>query len=409
MIADYPIDRIRADFPILATTTPSGAPLTYLDTAATSQKPQQVIDRLVRFYSAEYGTVRRGVYSLSQAATAEFEGVRAKCASFVGATDPSEIVFVRGVTEAMNLVASAWGGANLRAGDHVVVTRMEHHSSIVPWQLICDRTGATLHAVNITEAGELDLDHLRELLRGPVKVVSVVHVSNGLGTINPIKQIAAMAHAAGAICVADGAQSAPHLPIDVADLGVDFYAVSGHKMLGPTGIGFLWGRRRILESMPPYQGGGEMIDRVTFEGSTWEEPPWKFEAGTPAFAQVVGLGSAIDYMNDIGRDRIAAWDSHLLAYTEGALAELPGIRFFGQAAERSGIVSFGLGAIHPMDIGTMLDQMGICIRVGQHCVQPVMDFFGVPATARASFGPYTTTEDIDRLVQGLREVHDLFG
>jgi cysteine desulfurase/selenocysteine lyase len=407
MISDYPIERIRADFPILSSTTPSGAPLTYLDTAATSQKPTQVIDRLVRFYSEEYGTVRRGVYSLSQAATAMFEGVRAKCASFVGAADPSEIVFVRGVTEAMNLVASAWGGANLGSGDHVVVTRMEHHSSIVPWQLICARAGATLHAVDMSEKGELDLDHLATLLEGPVKVVSVVHVSNGLGTINPIKKIAEMAHRAGAICVADGAQAAPHLPIDVQDLGVDFYAVSGHKMLGPTGIGFLYGKRAILDAMPPYQGGGEMIDRVTIEASTWEEPPWKFEAGTPAFAQVVGLGAAIDYMNDIGRDRIAAWDHHLLTYAENALAELPGLRFYGQADERSGIVSFGLKGIHPMDIGTMLDQMGICIRVGQHCVQPVMDFYGVPATARASFGLYTTTDDIDRLVVGLREVQDL--
>jgi cysteine desulfurase/selenocysteine lyase len=407
LIADYPIDRIRGDFPILATITPSGAPLTYLDSAATSQKPRQMVERLSRFYLEEYGTVRRGVYSLSQAATGMYEGVRAQCAAFVGAADASEIVFVRGVTEGMNLVANAWGRANLRAGDHVLVTRMEHHSSIVPWQLVCEATGAELKAVNITPEGELDLEHLRQLLQGPVKVVSVVHVSNGLGTVNPIEEIARMAHDVGAVVVVDGAQSAPHLPIDVQALGADFYAVSGHKMLGPTGIGFLYGRAELLSAMPPWQGGGEMIDRVTMERSTWEEPPWRFEAGTPAFAQVVGLGAAIDYMNAIGRERIAAWDEHLLGHAMERLSALDGIRFYGQAPHRSGIVSFGLKGIHPLDIGTMLDQLGICVRVGQHCVQPVMDYFGVPATVRASFGPYTNTDEIDRLVAGLREVQEL--
>ena len=407
--SSYPIERIRADFPILGRTVHNGVPLVYLDSAATSQKPRAMVERMSQFYYEEYATVRRGVYSLSQHSTALYEGVRRQAAVFLGAEHPEEIVYVRGVTEGMNLLATAWGRKFLKAGDEVILTRMEHHSNIVPWQMACEATGATLRMAEMLPSGELDMDNFAAMLSPRTKLVSVVHVSNGLGTINPIAEITRLAHEVGALVVVDGAQSAPHLPIDVRAMDADFFVCSGHKMLGPTGIGLLYGKLNILREIDPYQGGGEMIVRVTFGGSTYEEPPYRFEAGTPAFAEVVGLGAAMTYMDEIGRENIEAWDQHILRYCTERMQEIPGMKFYGTAANKSGIVAFRMGDIHPSDIGTILDREGICIRVGQHCLQPVMDYYQVPATARASFGPYTTTDDIDRFIDGLRTVQDLMG
>lgn len=404
----YPIERIRADFPMLRQTM-NGKPLCYLDTAATSHKPQQVIDRLTRFYAEEYGTVRRGAYALSHRSTALFEDARVNAARFLNASRPEEVVFVRGTTEGTNLVAIAYGWRNIGEGDEILVSTMEHHSNIVPWQLLAQRTGAVVRAIPITDAGELDLEAFESMLSERTKLVSLVHISNGLGTINPVKQVCAMAKKVGALTLIDGAQSAPHLPIDVQDIGCDFFVCSGHKMLGPTGIGLFYGRYDLLASMDPYQGGGEMIDRVSFEGSTWDDPPHRFEAGTPAFAQVVGLSAAIDYLTEIGMDAVAAWDDHLLHYATERMEQVPGLRIVGTAKEKSGLVSFVIDGMHPLDVGTILDQEGVCIRVGQHCVQPVMDRFGIHSTARASFGVYTTTEDIDRFIAALAVARDLLG
>ncbi len=403
----FPIDAVRADFPIL-TKQVYGRPLVYLDSAATSQKPRQVIERLSRFYAEEYGTVRRGVYSLSQHATALYEGVRKQAASFLGAASADEIVFVRGVTEAMNLIATGWARAKLGPGDEIVVSGMEHHSNIVPWQLACAATGATLRAIPVTDAGEIDLHAYEAILReGRTRLVSVVHISNGLGTVNPVAEMARVAHEHGALFALDGAQSAPHRRIDVAALGCDFYACSGHKMLGPTGAGLLWARAEVLADMAPYQGGGEMIDRVRFEASTWEEPPHRFEAGTPAFADVIALGEAMAYLERLGLDAVEARDAELTAYAERRLRDIDGLRVIGAPDERSGLVPFVVDGLHPYDIGTVLDREGICIRVGQHCVQPLHDRFGLAATARASFGVYTTHGEIDALIDGLRVAVDL--
>lgn len=405
----FPIDSIRADFPILQRPV-NGRPLVYLDSAATTHKPRQVIERLSRFYAEEYGTVRRGVYFLSQQATGMYEAVRTQAAAFLNAPRRDEIVFVRGVTEALNLVAIAWARKFLREGDVVLVSAMEHHSNIVPWQLACAATGATLKPIPITDAGEIDLDAYRALLgAGRVRLVSVVHISNGLGTLNPIATMSAMAHEVDAVFVCDGAQSAPHMPIDVQALGCDFFACSGHKMLGPTGAGILWGRYDLLEAMDPYQGGGEMIERVSFEGSTWAEPPYRFEAGTPAFADVIGMGEALSYLQRIGMETIEARDAHLTHYALGRLRDVPGIRIFGDATHRSGLVSFAIEGVHSYDLGTLLDQEGICIRVGQHCTQPIMDRFGVKTTARASFGIYTTEAEIDALIAGIGVARELLG
>ena len=402
---DYPIDAIRADFPMLKRPM-NGRPLVYLDSAATTHKPQQVIDRLSRFYSEEYATVRRGAYSLSHASTALFEGVRAQTAAFFNAGRPEEIVFVRGVTEAVNLVATAiW--SRLRPGDEVLVSTMEHHSNIVPWQLVAARAGAIVRPIPIDDRGELDLEALEGMLSEKTRLVSVVHVSNGLGTVNPVAEVARLAHSVGALCMVDGAQSAPHMVIDVQALGCDLFACSGHKMLGPTGVGVLWGRYDVLASLDPYQGGGEMIDVVTFAGTTFDDPPYRFEAGTPAFAQVVGFGAALSYLSALGMDRIADWDAHLLDYATAALDTVPGLRRIGTAAHRSGLVSFVIDGTHPADIGSILDQEGIAIRVGQHCVQPVMARFGLHSTARASFGVYTTTAEVDALVRGLHTARDI--
>ncbi len=402
----FPIDRIRADVPMLGRTM-HDRPLVYLDTAATALKPQQVVDRLVRFYTHEYGTVRRGAYLLSNESTAMYEGVRAQAAAFFGAADPSEVVFVRGVTEAINLFANAWGRANLTPGDRIVVSQMEHHANIVPWQLVCAATGAELVPAPIDDRGCIELDALHALLDERTKVVSIVHVSNGLGTVNPVADIARMAHEVGALMVVDGAQSAPHLPVDVQALGCDVFACSGHKMYGPTGVGVLWAHRSLLDAMPPWQGGGEMIEEVSFDGTTWEEPPHRFEAGTPPFAQVVGLGAALAWLSDIGMDAVAARDAQLVAYAGERLAAVPGLRLLGDPPHRSGLMPFVMDGIHPLDIGTVLDREGICIRVGKHCVHPLMDRLGISASARASFGVYTTESEIDALVAGLHVVHDL--
>lgn len=402
----YPIDAIRADFPMLQRQM-HGKPLVYLDTAATSLKPRQVIDRLTRFYAEEYGTVRRGAYALSQTATAMYEDVRARAAGFVNAPRTDEIVFVRGVTEGINLIAHAWGRTFVSEGDEIVVTEMEHHSNIVPWQLLAEATGATLQVVPFTDEGVLDLDAFRSTLSERTKIVSTVYVSNGLGTVNPVATLAELAHEVGAIMVVDGAQATAHIPIDVQAIGCDFFCCSGHKMLGPTGVGLLYGRYEVLESMRPYQGGGEMIDQVSFEGTTFDDPPHRFEAGTPPFAQVIGLGAAIEYLESIGIDNIHRWENELLAYATASLEAIPGLQIVGQAPEKSGIVSFTMDGIHSLDIGTILDREGVAIRTGQHCVQPVMDHYGIHSTARASFGPYTSRQDVDALVAGLGVVREL--
>lgn len=405
---DYPIDQIRADFPMLQRQM-NGKPLCYLDSAATSHKPQRVIDRISRFYAEEYGTVRRGAYSLSHESTALFEAARTTGATFLNASGPEEIVFVRGCTEGINLVAISLGRDRIGAGDEVLVSTMEHHSNIVPWQLLAERTGAVVRAIPIDDRGVIRLDALADMLNERVKLVAVNHVSNGLGTINPVKKIAEMAHNVGALLLVDGAQSTPHMPIDVQDLGCDFFVCSGHKMCGPSGIGLFYGRYELLESMPPYQGGGEMIDQVSFAGTTYDDPPHRFEAGTPAFVQAIGLSEAIDYLSEIGMARLAEWDHFLVDYCTERILGVPGVSIVGEAPEKSGLVAFTMEGIHPSDIGAVLNQEGIAIRVGQHCVQPIMERFGIHSTARASFGLYTSPEEIDRFIEGLGVVRDLLG
>ncbi len=391
---------LRTEFPELDVTI-NGKPLCFLDSGATSLKPKAVIDAITRFYSEQYGTVRRGAYRISHESTAMYEAVRGKAARFVGATNPAEIVFVRGTTEALNLLATSMSRGVLQPGDEILLTEMEHHANIVPWQLACQQTGAVLKVAPMNERGELLIDELEALVTDRTRVVSVIHVANSLGTVNPVARIAEIAHAHGAWCVVDGAQSAPHMPVDVAALGCDFYACSGHKFCAPTGAGILWGRYDLLADLPPYQGGGEMIDRVTWEETTYDVPPHRFEAGTPAIAQVIGMGAAIDWLEAIGMDRLHAWDQQVLGHAVQRLSAIDGLRFVGEAAERSGLVAFVIDGAHASDIGMILDQQGICIRAGHHCAQPVMAHFGVPATARASFGPYTTLQDIDRLAEGL--------
>ncbi len=403
---DYPIETIRADFPMLQTQM-NGKPLCYLDSAATSHKPQRVIDRITRFYAEEYGTVRRGAYTLSHTSTALFEDSRRKAASFLNASRPEEIVFVRGCTEGINLVAISLGQNRIGEGDEVLVSMMEHHSNIVPWQLLAERTGATVRAIPIDDRGVIELDQLEAMLSEKVKLVAVNHVSNGLGTINPVKKITEMAHSVGALMLVDGAQSTPHMPIDVQDIGCDFFVCSGHKMCGPSGIGLFYGKYDLLASMHPYQGGGEMIDRVTFERTTYDTPPYRFEAGTPAFVQAIGLAEAIEYLSEIGMEKLAEWDDYLVKYCTERILDVPGIRLVGESPEKSGLVAFTMEGAHPADIGDILNQEGIAIRVGQHCVQPVMDRFGIHSTARASFGLYTSPAEIDRFIDGLGVVRDL--
>jgi cysteine desulfurase/selenocysteine lyase len=403
----YDVDQVRADFPILAREI-HGKPLVYLDNAATTHKPRAVIQAEVLFYQECNANIHRGVHRLSQEATELFERARESVRDFLGAADASEIVFTRGTTESLNLVASSYGGSRLREGDEILITHMEHHSNIVPWQLLCERTGAKLKVAPITDAGELDVDAFASLLSDRTKIVSVVHVSNALGTVNPIRQLADLAHERGAVFVVDGAQAAPHAPVDVRALGADFYAISGHKMYGPTGVGALYGRADLLAGMPPYEGGGEMIRSVTFEKTTYADPPHRFEAGTPNIAGGIGLGAAVKYLQGVGLERIAAHEADLLAYGTEALREIPGLTLVGTAAEKAGVLSFVLDCAHPHDIGTILDHEAVAVRTGHHCAQPVMDRYGVSATARASVGLYNRRDEIDALAAALRRVHEVF-
>ena len=406
-LTDSDVERIRADFPILSRRI-RGKSLVYLDNAATSQKPQAVIDAVTRFYSAENANIHRGVHYLSERATEAYDTVRDRVARFINARSSREVIFTRGTTEGINLVAQTYGRTNVRAGDDIVITAMEHHSNIVPWQLLCEQNGATLRAARFNDAGELDLDSFERLLTNRTRMVAVVHVSNALGTINPVKRLVALAHSRGIPVLVDGAQAVPHLTVDVQDLDCDFLVFSGHKVYGPTGVGVLYGRQALLEEMPPYQGGGDMIATVTLQGSTWAPLPAKFEAGTPMIAEVMGLGCALDYVDGVGLQRIGAREADLLSHATDRLRAIHGLRLVGTARDKAAVLGFVLDGVHPHDIGTILDDAGIAIRAGHHCAQPVMERFGVPATARASLAMYNTTDDIDRLVAALHQVRRMF-
>lgn len=394
--------KLRQDFPILRQTM-HGHPLIYLDSAATAQKPQCVIDTITDFYSCHYGTVHRAVYELSVFATNEYEAARQKVQSFLNAAYVEEIIFTRGTTDAINLVASSFGKAFLKPGDEVLISEMEHHSNIVPWQLACQAHNAVLKVIPINDKGELLIENYKELLSEKTKIVAVTHVSNALGTVNPIKLMADLAHQNGAKILVDGAQGAPHMPVDVQALDVDFYAFSGHKICGPTGIGILYGKRELLNILPPYQGGGDMIKTVSFAHTTYNELPLKFEAGTPLIAEVMGLGSAIDYLSTIGMAHIQEYEQTLLLYATERMKSLPGVSIIGNAVDKGAIISFVVEGIHPLDIGTMLDLKGVAIRTGHHCAQPLIQRLAVPATARASFAFYNTIDEIDRFIAALRE------
>ena len=401
---------LRAQFPALAQEV-GGHPLVYLDNAATSQKPQSVLDALVAYYEDDNANVHRGIHELSRRATTAFEGARVKLAKFIGAPDSAELVWTRGTTEAINLVASSWGMDTLGDGDEILLSSLEHHSNIVPWQLVASRTGARLRYIEMDEQGRLILDYLPELLTDRTRMVAVSHISNALGTVNPIREIVDQAKQVGALVLVDGAQALPHRRVDVQELGCDFYAFSGHKMCGPTGSGGLWARRSLLESMPPYQGGGEMIRMVERDTSTWAEIPHKFEAGTPNIAGAIALGAAADFLDEVGFDAIAEHERELLSYALERLDDMGGINVYGPTDldERSGVISFTMGDAHPHDISTILDSRGIAIRAGHHCAQLVMQHFGISATARASFYLYNSTDDVDRLIEGLASVKEIFG
>jgi len=401
------LSRYRADFPILATQV-RGKPLVYLDNAASTQKPRVVIDAVRRCYEEYYSNVHRGVHQLSQRSTDAYEGARESVRRFLNAADVKEIVFTRGATESINLVAASFVRPGLQPGDEVLISAMEHHANIVPWQLLREEKGLVLKVAPIDDAGELQLDELEKLLSPRTRLVAVGQVSNALGSVNPVERIVELAHARGIPVLLDGAQAVSHLPVDVRQLGCDFYAFSGHKVFGPSGIGVLWGRAERLHAMPPYQGGGDMILSVTFERTVFNSIPWKFEAGTPNIAGAIGLGAALDYVSEVGRPAIAAWEAELLAYGTEALEAVPGLRMIGTARDKAAVFSFLLDGIHPHDIGTILDYEGIAIRTGHHCAQPVMERFGIPATARASLAFYNTREEIDALVRGLRKVKEMF-
>ncbi|MGZ8144891.1 MAG: cysteine desulfurase [Methylosarcina sp.] len=404
----FPVEKIRSDFPILEEMI-RNKPLVYLDNAATCQKPKSVIDSLVHLYSHDYANVHRGVHTLSVRSTDLFENARTKVKTFINAASEKEIIFVKGTTEAINLVAQSYGRSHIQAGDEILITAMEHHSNIVPWQILCQQTGAVLKVAPISMQGELIFDRFEQLISDKTRLVSVVHMSNALGTINPVKRVIAAAHARAIPVLLDGAQAIPHMPVDVRDLDCEFYAFSGHKLYGPSGVGVLYGKQGLLEAMPPYQGGGDMIRKVTFEETEYNTLPYKFEAGTPSIAEVIGLGAAIDYLNTIGMENIAAYEAELLDYATEQAKLIKGLRIIGEAEHKGGILSFVLDKIHPHDIGTMLDSLGIAIRAGHHCTMPVMDFFKVPATARASFAMYTTKEEIDVLIQGIDSIIKVFG
>jgi len=400
------MERLREDFPILKRKV-WGKPLVYLDNAATTQKPRAVIEAVRRYYTTSNANVHRGVHDLSERATREYEEARARAARFLNAGDDREIVFVRGTTEAINLVAQSFARPLLRRGDEVLITVMEHHSNIVPWQMVCACTGATLKVVPVNGAGELDLAAYGEHLSPSTRLVAVTHVSNALGTVNPVREMIGMAREKNIPVLVDGAQAAPHMKVDVRDLGCDFYAFSGHKVYGPTGIGVLYGKREHLEAMPPYQGGGDMILRVTFEKTTYNEIPYKFEAGTPNIAGAIGLSAALGYLEGIGQDAVAAHEQELLDYATEMVGKVPGVRLVGTAREKAGILSFVLEGVHPHDLGTVLDHEGVAIRSGHHCAMPLMDALGLPATARASFGMYNTRAEVDALVEGIWKAREV--
>jgi cysteine desulfurase/selenocysteine lyase len=403
----FAVERIRQDFPVLRQKV-YGKPLVYLDNAATTQKPQCVIDALSRYYSSENANIHRGIYYLSEQATHAYENVRAKVQRFIHAEAAEEIVFVRGTTEGINLVAQTYGRTFVKKGDEVIISAMEHHSNIVPWQILCEQVQAKLRVIPITDEGELILEEYEKLLNEKTKLVAIVHVSNVLGTVNPLKEMIVSAHRRSIPVLVDGAQAVPHRPVDVADLDCDFYVFSSHKMFGPTGIGVLYGKREWLERIPPYQGGGDMISSVTFEKTLYNKVPYKFEAGTPHIAGVIGLGAAVDYLNEIGMEKIVAYEHELLTYGTEALKAVPGLRLIGTAKEKSSILSFILEGVHAHDIGTVLDRSGVAIRAGHHCAMPLMLRFGVPATARASFAFYNTREEIYALVGALEKVYEVF-
>jgi cysteine desulfurase/selenocysteine lyase len=405
--AGFDVEKVRGDFPVLKQKV-HGKPLVYLDNAATSQKPLAVIEAIRKFYEVDCANIHRGVHELSQRSTAAYEQTRVKVKQFLNARTKNELIFVRGTTEGINLVASSWGRKCVKSGDEIVVSGMEHHSNIVPWQILCEEKGAKLRVIPINDRGELLMEEYEKLLGPRTRMVAVAHVSNALGTVNPVREIIEMAHKAGALALIDGAQAAPHMKVDVQALDADFYAFSGHKLFGPTGVGVLYGKSKLLNAMPPYQGGGDMIRTVTFEKTTYNDLPYKFEAGTPNIAGGIGLGAAVDYVNRIGLDQIGAYEHELLAYGTEALSQIGGLRLIGTARQKAAVLSFVMEGIHPHDIGTVLDRMGIAVRTGHHCAQPVMDRFGVPATTRASLAFYNTTAEIDALTAGLRKVKEMF-
>jgi cysteine desulfurase / selenocysteine lyase len=399
---------IRADFPILNVEV-NGKPLAYLDNAASSQMPTQVIDRLVRYQTSEHANIHRAVHALSERATAEYEGARRKIRRFINAKEDREVIYTRGTTNSVNLVMHGYGRAFLGAGDEIIVSQLEHHSNIVPWQMLCEEKGAKLRVIPCNDAGELLLDDYAELFNANTKFVAITHVSNALGTINPVKDMVATAHRHGVPVLVDGAQAVPHMKVDMQDLDCDFYAFSGHKMCGPTGIGILYGKAQLLEKMKPFEGGGDMILSVTFEKTTYNAIPHKFEAGTPPIAAAIGLGATVDYLESVGVDRIAVHEHDLLTYATDAISQLKGVRIVGTARAKGAVLSFTLQGVHPHDIGTILNEDGVAVRTGHHCAQPVMRRFGIPATARASFYLYNTFAEVDALVAGIRRVQKIFG
>jgi len=409
----YDVELVRKDFPILERRVHDGIPLVYLDSANTSQKPRQVLDALTDFYEQHNSNIHRATHALGEEATEAYEGARMKVAAFIGAASPDEVVFTKNSSEALNLVANVlgWGARGLRPGDEVVITEMEHHSNIVPWQLLCQRTGATLRWFGVTDDGRLDVSNIDDLINPRTKVVSFVHISNILGTLNPVQLIAERAHAVGALVVLDASQSVPHLPVDVQALGVDLVAFTGHKMCGPTGIGVLWGRRDVLDELPPFLGGGEMIETVTMPVSTYAALPHKYEAGTPPIAEAVGLGAAVDYLTGIGMDAVAAHEHEITAYALEALSTVSGLRVLGptEAADRGGAISFTLGDLHPHDVAQILDGDGVAVRAGHHCGRPLHQRFGISASTRASSYLYTTEVEIDALIVGVEKAKRFFG
>jgi cysteine desulfurase/selenocysteine lyase len=407
---DQPLDvaRVRADFPAMSLTV-HGRPLVFLDSGASAQKPRVVLDTMRRVYESEYANVHRGAYHLSERATALYEGARDKLRDFLNARDRKEIIFTRNATESINLVAYAWGRKFLEAGDEIIISEMEHHSNIVPWQMLRDEKNLTLKIAPVGDDGEFLMDAFKKLLTDRTKLVAITHVSNVLGTITPVKEIVRLAHDAGAKVLLDGAQAAVHLPVDVQEIDCDFYAITGHKLYGPSGIGVLYGKEALLDAMPPFMGGGDMIGSVSFEKTTWAPLPAKFEAGTPAIVQAIGLGAAVDYMTALGRKRIAAHEHDLLNYATQQLASIDGLKIYGTAPNKAAVISFTLGNIHAHDVSTIVDRAGVAIRAGHHCAEPLMHRLGVAATARASFGVYNTREDADTLVKALETVREIFG